>query len=60
MADRLGVPFLGTVPLDPEVRVGGDAGKPITVKQPDSPAAQMFKRIAKDVAARISVLNLSE
>jgi ATP-binding protein involved in chromosome partitioning len=60
MADRLGVPFLGTVPLDPNVRVGGDAGKPITVTHPDSPAAQMFKKIAQEIAARISVLNLSE
>ena len=60
MADRLGVPFLGTVPLDPNVRIGGDAGTPIVVKHPDSPAAQMLSRIARDVAARISVLNLSE
>ncbi len=60
MAERLGVPFLGTVPLDPEVRVGGDAGTPVVVQHPDSPAAQMFKRIAKEVAARISVLNLAD
>ena len=59
MAERLGVPFLGMIPLDPSVRVGGDAGKPVVVQHPDSPAAQMFKKIAKDVAARISVLNLA-
>jgi len=59
MAERLGVPFLGTVPLDPNVRLGGDDGKPVVVQHPDSPAAQMFMKIAKDVAARISVLNLS-
>ena len=60
MADRLGVPFLGTVPLDPNVRVGGDEGTPITARHPDAPAAQIFMKIARDVAARISVLNLSE
>ncbi|HLF28435.1 MAG TPA: Mrp/NBP35 family ATP-binding protein [Anaerolineae bacterium] len=60
MAERLGVPFLGTIPLDPNVRVGGDSGKPIVAQQPAAPAAQMFKRIAKEVAAKISVLNLSE
>ena len=60
MAERLGVPFLGTVPLDPDVRVGGDAGTPIVVKSPGSPAAQMFKKISKDIAARISVLDLTE
>ncbi len=60
MAERLGVPFLGTIPLDPNVRVGGDAGRPVVAQHPDSPAAQMLKKIAKDVAARISVLNLAE
>ncbi len=60
MAERLSVPFLGTIPLDPNIREGGDAGKPIVAQRPDSPAAQMFKKIAKDVAARISVLNLAE
>ena len=59
MAERLGVPFLGTVPLDPNVRIGGDDGTPVVVQHPDSPAAHMFMKIAKDVAARISVLNLS-
>jgi len=60
IAERLGVPFLGAVPLDPNIREGSDAGKPIVAQYPDSPAAQMFKKIAKDVAARISALNLSD
>lgn len=60
MAERLNVPFLGTIPLDPNIREGGDAGKPIVAQYPDSPAAQMFKKIAREVAARISVLNLAE
>ncbi|MGH8248606.1 MAG: P-loop NTPase, partial [Gammaproteobacteria bacterium] len=60
MAGRLNVPFLGTIPLDPNIREGGDVGRPVVVQHPNSPAAQMFKKIAKDVAARISVLNLTE
>ena len=60
MAERLNVPFLGTIPLDPSVREGGDAGQPIVVGQPDSPTARAFKKVAGDVAARISVLNLSD
>ncbi len=60
MAERLNVPFLGTIPLDPSIRAGGDAGQPIVAQYPDSPAAQSLTKIAKDVAARISVLNLSE
>jgi ATP-binding protein involved in chromosome partitioning len=60
MADRLKVPFLGSVPLDPNVREGGDAGKPIVVNKPDSAAAQALNQVARQVAARISVINLEE
>lgn len=60
MADRLKVPYLGSVPLDPNVREGGDAGKPIVISKPDSIAAQALNQIAQKVAAGISVLNLQE
>lgn len=50
--------FLGTIPLDAKVRVGGDAGQPIVVAYPDSPAAQAIRHIARETAARISVLTL--
>lgn len=58
MADRLHVPFLGSVPLDPQVRESGDAGRPIVVGQPESVAGVALKAIAQQVAARISVINL--
>ncbi|MEJ2748411.1 MAG: Mrp/NBP35 family ATP-binding protein [Anaerolineae bacterium] len=51
-------PYLGTIPLDPQVRIGGDSGKPIIVSNPESAAGQAIKKIAKDVAARISVMTL--
>ncbi|NDJ53502.1 MAG: Mrp/NBP35 family ATP-binding protein [Chloroflexi bacterium] len=57
MAEARGVPFLGSVPLDPQVRIGGDSGEPIVANQPDSPAAEAFQHIAQQVAARISVIN---
>lgn len=60
MADRLKVPYLGSVPLDPAVRLGGDAGKPIVIGQPDSAAANSLNQIAQKVAAGISVLNLAD
>jgi ATP-binding protein involved in chromosome partitioning len=44
--------------MDPEVRVGGDQGKPIVVTHPDSATAQALVSIAKSVAARLSVLAL--
>jgi ATP-binding protein involved in chromosome partitioning len=45
-AEKLGVPFLGEVPLDLAIRVGGDSGAPIVVSSPESPEAQAFWRIA--------------
>jgi ATP-binding protein involved in chromosome partitioning len=46
-SERKGIPFLGEVPIFPEIRVAGDAGKPIAATDPDSPAAQSFMDIAK-------------
>lgn len=53
------VPFLGRIPLDAEVRVGGDLGRPIVTTNPTSPTAQAFRQFARDVAARISVVQLT-
>jgi len=47
LADALGVPLLGQVPLVSELRVGGDVGRPITVTEPDSEAAAAFAAIAE-------------
>jgi ATP-binding protein involved in chromosome partitioning len=60
MAARLGVPFLGSVPMDPRVRDGGDNGKPIVAIDPDGPAGAALRQISRDVAARVSVINLGE
>ena len=57
MAERMGVPFLGEIPLDVAIRVGGDSGKPVAAIHPDSPYALPFKKIAQSVAAAVSVLN---
>jgi len=50
--------YLGSVPLDANVRKGGDSGEPIVVAHPDSAAALALRQIARDVAARVSVLTL--
>jgi ATP-binding protein involved in chromosome partitioning len=49
LADRLGVPLIGQVPLVPELREGGDVGRPVTVTDPDGEAAQAFAAIAKQI-----------
>jgi ATP-binding protein involved in chromosome partitioning len=46
LAERLGVPLIGRVPLVPELREGGDVGVPITVAEPDSEAARAFADVA--------------
>ena len=50
LADSLGVPMLGKLPLVPELREGGDEGIPITVADPDSESAQLFHEIARRIA----------
>jgi ATP-binding protein involved in chromosome partitioning len=52
-AEMLGVPFLGEVPLDPKVVVGGDTGEPIVVGDPSSPAALALKEVARLVAEQV-------
>ena len=52
-AQRLGVPFLGEVPLDMDVRCDSDTGQPITATVPDSPHAQIFREIAKRTWAEL-------
>lgn len=51
--------FLGSVPLDANVRKGGDTGHPIVVQHPESPAALAFRDLSQKVAARVSVITLS-
>jgi len=58
MAQDLGIPFLGEVPIDVRVREGGDTGRPIVVQAPDSPAAMGFIEVAGRVAAQISIQNM--
>jgi ATP-binding protein involved in chromosome partitioning len=48
-ARTLGVPLLGQVPLVPAVREGGDAGVPIVLRDPDSPAGQALRKAARRV-----------
>jgi ATP-binding protein involved in chromosome partitioning len=57
LAEAAGVPFIGEVPMDPQVRIGGDSGVPIVISHPDSPAAQALVAVAKEIAARVSVMN---
>lgn len=52
-AERLGIPFLGEVPLQPEIRRAGDKGLPLVVASPDSQPAKIFFQIAQRVQERL-------
>ncbi len=56
IASAFGVPFLGQVPLQPNVRSGGDEGQPVVMADPDSAAAQAFRNVGGAVARQVSVL----
>jgi ATP-binding protein involved in chromosome partitioning len=51
LADELGLPLLGEIPLQPEVRTSGDEGTPIVVADPDSPVARAIIETARQITA---------
>ncbi|WP_251330694.1 P-loop NTPase [Haloplanus pelagicus] len=55
LADTVDVPYLGSLPLDPAIRVGADAGEPI-VRQDDAKTAEAFRDLAATVANKVGVL----
>jgi ATP-binding protein involved in chromosome partitioning len=53
-ATRLGVDFLGEIPLDMAIRETSDGGRPIVVSQPENPHAQVYRAIAARVWEKVS------
>jgi ATP-binding protein involved in chromosome partitioning len=58
IAQEMKVPFLGSIPLDPRVAEGGDKGTPIVLTNPESPVGAIYRKLAGDVAAGLSVMQL--
>jgi ATP-binding protein involved in chromosome partitioning len=56
LSEEYGVPLLAQLPLDPETRVGGDEGLPITLRRPESAQAGAFRALAAAVARRLDEL----
>ena len=50
LADEVGVPLIGQLPLVPALREGGDNGKPITAVDPESESAKIFHEMARQIA----------
>lgn len=53
LADAVHIPVLGSIPLDANIVVGGDAGRPIVVEMPESLAARAYAKIAKSMIGRL-------
>jgi len=53
LAQELEVPLLGRLPLVPELREGGDTGRPITAVDPESETAKIFQEIATKIAVEM-------
>jgi len=59
MAEKFGVPFLGSIQLDPEVRKAGDGGRPVVLEGEDSPHAKSIYDFAKKVVVRVGEIKAS-
>lgn len=55
LAKETNTTFLGKIPIDQNVRIGGDTGKPIVASFPDSAVAKSLQEISQKIAARVSV-----
>ncbi|MGB9669055.1 MAG: Mrp/NBP35 family ATP-binding protein [Anaerolineales bacterium] len=60
LAEQAGVPFLGAVPIDPQVRVGSDNGVPVVISNPDSMVSKTLIQISKEIAAKVSVAAIQQ
>ena len=49
--------FLGEIPLEPSISRAGDEGTPVVIRDPKSKVAEIFARIASDIACQLSVKN---
>ncbi len=58
IADELSVPFLGGIPIDPRIRIGGDNGVPVLYDTPDSEHAKAISQISKNMASQIHLINV--
>jgi ATP-binding protein involved in chromosome partitioning len=51
-----GLPFLGKLPLQPEIREGGDEGRPFVLTNPSAPESEAYRAVAGELARQVSLL----
>lgn len=59
-AEQFGVPFLGSIEIDPDIRKGGDSGKPAVLEGEDSPHAKSLYQFARNVIARVEEVKATQ
>lgn len=57
LTEKMGVPFLGEIPIEERLREGGDTGKPLVVEDPSTPSSLAFSEVSKRVAQQIAIRN---
>lgn len=55
LAEMTGVPYIGSIPIDPQVRIGGDSGTPVSLSHPDTAVSKALVEIAEKIAAQVSI-----
>ncbi len=60
LADECNAEFLGSIPIDPRIRVGGDKGIPVVYDIPDSEEAAIITGISRNLAQQISISNANQ
>lgn len=60
LAERLGTPFLGSIPLDPAVGQAGDQGVPSVISHPERPQAEAFAAAAQELARQCSIRMMAQ
>ena len=60
IAKELDTPFLGGIPIDSKIRIGGDSGIPMIYDDPDSEHSKIITEISRELVSQINIRNLSE
>ena len=58
IAEELNAPFLGGIPIDPRIRIGGDNGVPIMYDTQDTEHAKAIEQISKNLASQVHLINV--
>jgi ATP-binding protein involved in chromosome partitioning len=56
VSNQFNIPFVGQIPLHPQIMTGSDLGNPVTISQPSSSQSVLFEKLARNVAGRVSII----